>query len=465
MVAGAVGAEDLDLVGVLEVVWGDPYRGEGEMPAPAIELTSDDGVVHRLDIDMAVFEGLGGPRLAGQRVRVAGSLEGDGPVVVQRLDRAPGPKATSSLIGSQPWISIMCKYAGNSAEPKNLTYFRDMFQNTPGRLDHYWREVSYNNIDIVGSTAVGWVTLPHPQSYYIVDAPGCSSSQVDFDGLFDDCTAAVDSIVDFSNAGGVPFAGINLMFNGDLDGCAWGGGNSATLDGVSKYWRATWEPPWGYTNVCVMAHEMGHGFGLPHSNNWDGDSDNYDNTWDVMSDSWHYAGSDPTYGTIGKHTIAYHKYDLLGWIPPAKVYQPAIDSLAEITIDDLALASTPNWRMAQIPIPGGNTFYTVEARGRTGLYDGHLPSEAIIIHEVDPGRSQDAWAYDAAAPPANNAAGEGTMWRVGETFSDPIAHVVISVESQTANGFVVRIAYGAPDVVFADGFESTGTVNWSQTVP
>jgi hypothetical protein len=214
-----------------------------------------------------------------------------------------------------------------------------------------------------------------------------------------------------------------------------------------------------------MAHEMGHGFGLPHSNNWDGDSDNYDNTWDVMSDSWHYAGSDPTYGTIGKHTIAYHKYDLLGWIPPAKVYQPAIDSLAEITIDDLALASTPNWRMAQIPIPGGNTFYTVEARGRTGLYDGHLPSEAIIIHEVDPGRSQDAWAYDAAAPPANNAAGEGTMWRVGETFSDPIAHVVISVESQTANGFVVRIAYGAPDVVFADGFESTGTVNWSQTVP
>ena len=120
--------------------------------------------------------------------------------------------------------------------------------------------------------------------------------------------------------------------------------------------------------------------------------------------------------------------------------------------------------MARIPIPGGNTFYTVEARGRTGLYDGHLPGEAVIIHEVNPGRREDAWAYDAADPPGGSAAGEGTMWRAGETFSDPSAQVEISVIAQTADGFHVRIAYGSPWEVFLDGFESGGTAAWTYTI-
>ena len=44
----------------------------------------------------------------------------------------------------------------------------------------------------------------------------------------------------------------------------------------------TWEPPWGYADISVIAHEMGHGFGLPHSTAIDWTSV-YDNAWDVMS--------------------------------------------------------------------------------------------------------------------------------------------------------------------------------------
>ena len=61
------------------------------------------------------------------------------------------------------------------------------------------------------------------------------------------------------------FVGINLMFNDDLDGFAWGGSFTLLRDGVTRTYRMTWVPPWGYENQGPIAHEMGHGFGLPHS--------------------------------------------------------------------------------------------------------------------------------------------------------------------------------------------------------
>jgi hypothetical protein len=129
-----------------------------------------------------------------------------------------------------------------------------------------------------------------------------------------DCTGVANPTVNFS-----PYIGINLMFNDVLDCCAWGGGWYGCLDGICKVWSMTWEPPWGYENVGVIAHETGHGFGLPHSSGNYGQT--YDNQWDLMSDLWSPCGrgaTDPVYGCLGQHTISYHK-DLLGWIEPAQM--------------------------------------------------------------------------------------------------------------------------------------------------
>jgi M6 family metalloprotease-like protein len=176
-------------------------------------------------------------------------------------------------------------------------------------LNHYWQEVSLNNINIDGSGTAGsgWYTLPQPRAYY-VDANGDGNLSMEFGRAANDCTAVADADVDFS-----PYVGINLMFNSDLDGYAWGGGMRMTLDGVSKYWNMTWEPPWGYAQITVMSHEMGHGFGLPHSaNQYD---EPYENAWDVMSNAWYNCDYHVTYGCLGQHTIAHHK-NMLGWIAP-----------------------------------------------------------------------------------------------------------------------------------------------------
>ncbi len=136
------------------------------------------------------------------------------------------------------------------------------------------------------------------------------------------------------------------------------------------------------------------------------------------------------------------------------------DTINTIVIDPLALASTGNYRMATIPIPGSNRFYTVETRDLLGDYDGALPGNAVIIAEVDPGRSEPIWVVDSDVPPAGYGDNEGSMWRVGETFVDEGNNIQVEVLDATAAGFEVRIASGDLGLIFSDGFESGDTTAW-----
>ncbi|MEM7481005.1 MAG: hypothetical protein AAF481_07500 [Acidobacteriota bacterium] len=449
--------------GILDAVWGDAPDGEHHL---RWFLTDDRGLRTELRIDDLPRFGI--DRWNHRRVRVtyeSAAVDQGTPPLVRLVEVLPSqPEAIRSdgrspISGSKPWVSILCKFADISAEPENLAFFQGMYANVPGGLDHYWREVSYDAIDIVGSTAVAWVTLPRVRTQY-VPTPG-SGNNANLGLLFSDCTAAADSLVDFSN-GGSPFEGINLMFNATLDCCAWGGSRFATLDGVSKSWRSTWNPPWAFAQEAVIAHEMGHGFGLPHSNNSDGDSDPYDSPWDVMSAATSYTVNDSTYGRLGKHINSYHK-NRLDWIPANRIFTVANDGSFTVTVDNLARASTSNYRMIRIPL-GGATEYTVETRDQTGNYDGNVPGRAVIIHHVDPSRAADAEVIDADVPPATFSDNEGSMWKVGETYVDTANEISIRIDSATANGFQVTVTRGDAPSIFEDGFESGNVSAWTTSV-
>jgi len=439
--------------GYLNLLWGDPQPGTQQDSQLQFTVTDERGATVTFELSRELIEAHDNfLDWNAQRVRVhladqpraglwraqALTFLGDGSVT-----QRGGPT------GSQPWVSILCKYSDIEAEPRNLAYFQGMYANEIGGLDDYWRKQSYNRIDIAGSTAVDWVELPEPQTFYIPE-PG-SGSNSDRNAIFEDCTEAADPFVDFSNGGTGGFSGINMMLNGLLDCCAWGGGRFATLDGVTKSWRTTWNPPWAFARSSVIAHEMGHGFGLPHSNNFDGDSNPYDSPYDVMSSASGNSINDSVYGAQGKHHTAYHK-ERLDWFAESEIIEVTAEGSATITIDAMAVPVTSNYRMARIPVPGTDDWYTVETRKRIG-YDGNLPGDAVIISYVDTNRSEPAWTVDTDSPPADYADTEGSMFRVGEVFVDPSRTITVKVDAETDDGFIVTINGAEAMLLFQDRFE------------
>lgn len=436
------------LSGWFSIIWGDSKDGESSM---IYTLTDEKGQRTLLQLDETVAKKLGGVlQFNGKYVNVQGTLATSSytdatsdstqssPAVLNvisiSLAQSPESKAPAiydvtalAVTGSHPWVTIMCKFSDIAAEPEDLAFFLGQYADTQPGLNHYWKELSFTTADITGSTVggTGWYDLPNTELHYnpTNGSPGTNLSE-----LADDCIAAADADVDYSL-----YTGINMMFNSDFDnGWAWGGSRTMTLDGVTRSWSTTWEPPWAYANISVIAHEMGHGFGLPHSS-YDRAAV-YDNPWDVMSQDRYNcaAATDPTYGCMAQHTISYHK-DLLDWIPGPRKTTVATGHTT-VTLEDLAAPASTNYQMVSIPIGGSATnFYTVEARRFTG-YDAKLPDEGVIIHNVD---------TTEGIPAVLVPDGVRTdPWNVGETFIDETNSIAVCVNADTDTGFEVTISNG-----------------------
>lgn len=428
-----------ELSGRLELRWGDAAPGALRRDERfTVTLVTDAG--QRLPLDPAQARKAAGDLYALGGKRVTASLSAGAGMELYRIDALQrdflaNDAGTDAVLGTTVWATIACKFADNATEQKPVSFFQSQYANTPGMLDHYWREASNDKINLAGSAAHGWFTLPHPRSYYVTVTNG--TERANLNALFDDCTRAADPAVNFAANGGLQ--GINMMFNGDLDGFAWGGGRCGLLDGVNKCWSTTWNPPWAFNNLAPLAHEMGHGYGLPHANNSDGDTDPYDNPWDVMSDAWSNATSASGYGTLPKHINAYHR-ERMGWIDaPRRVLLQASESARDIVLDRASLRGSSNAQVIVVELPGTSRHYTIEARRRVGNYDGNLAGDAVIIHEVSTQRSTPAWSVDATVPAANRANNEGSMFKPGEAWTAPGNAFRVLVRSATADGFVVSV--------------------------
>lgn len=450
-------------LGQLELRWGDPHRIQGQTMRPdrfTATLVTDEGM--RIALDPAQAKRAAGDlyALANRRVAVefaAPSRKAStrGVSVIVPADRLSEPGAkigadgrlqiSEAVLGNTRWVTLMCKFSDIADEQKPQSFFQSQYGTAPGQLGHYWNEVSYGKITLTGSGAYGWFTLPSPRASYVTTVDG--EEEVDLDLLFDDCAVAADPTVDFTGV-----QGINMMFNGDLDGYAWGGGGCTTLEGVEACRSVTWNPPWAFDNLAPLSHEMGHGYGLPHSDNSDGDDDPYDNPWDVMSDAWSNATSSATFGTLPKHINVFQR-ERLGWIDAARKVTIAASNTQSLRIqlDRASLRGSTNVQMIVLAMPQAGdpsqtVIYTVEARVRSGDYEAQLAGDAVIIHKVqDYGM---AHSQDADVPPADHAGNEGSMFKAGESWHTPDGRHWVQVESANANGFVITVG---PQPMFTGG--------------
>ena len=454
------------LSGRLGVIWGDSQNGK--IPSKTeFTLEQDTGARIPLEIKQNLINAAGGlAKIRAKQVIIETDdttrpLSQPGSIIntkkqvssITSLDFVQKDALAfdqQSLTGSQRYVSILCKFSDRPAEPQDWAFFNNMYGNITGQLGHYWKEVSSDNINLSGSQAYGgslgnngWYDLPSPRSTY-VNATYPSGNLV---LLFNDCVSQADAHINFSDV-----KGINLMFNDTIGDYAWGGGLTATLDGITKYWPTTWEPTWGWANMGTMAHEMGHSFGLPHSNNSDNDGNPYDNPWSVMSDVWNHKINDAVYGVRGKHVNAYEK-DQLNWLTVGETFTAPDGQTHTLNVDSLSdsLAGAGAYRIVKVPFLNGNDYYTVEARESSGAYDGNLAGTAIIIHSVTPTRQEPAWVIDKDTPPDSWADTEGVMWKPGETFTDIANNISITVNSATLGGFQITVNRGgtiaSPEII------------------
>ena len=428
------------LEGWFHILWIDPLPGNGPETV-RYELVDDRRRGTELELQSGLADRWGGPRgLNGRKVRVSGHTVSGGRLFVQSVQSIEpigaqaeavaseqGPGEPGPRFGSYPYVTILCKFSNLADEPETIATYTQWTAGTtfPG-LDHFWREVSYNQMNVAGSIVTGWYTLPHTLSEYRASAPSPNGIQ-GITEASNDCISAADPHVDFSR-----FWGINLQFN-DWLGFAAGGMWTITADGVTKTYAMTWQPSGNsmaaYANA--YAHEVGHSLGLPHSF-----------TPNHMQSGWDVMGQGSCGNGIPMHTISFHK-DLLGWIPASRKLTVGPNTSQTITLERLALPGPGNYLMAQIPMDNApGLFYTVEARRRAG-YDDCLPGDAVLLHTVDPARKTRPQPAEVVDPDRGPGATDSSaMWTPGETFRDSANKITVTVNAQTATGFQVTITRG-----------------------
>ncbi|SDQ81785.1 hypothetical protein [Pseudoxanthomonas sp. CF125] len=432
------------VVGRLEVQWGDVANGiEAEPAKLRVALVTGRGVRYALDSASATraagdLHGLTNRWVAVELSRQAVSVELRHASVIVPIDRpwlSPLSKSLltpSPVLGNTRWITLACKFKDVADEPRPTSFFQEQYGTSVGQLGHYWSEVSQGKINLQGSQAYGWFTLPKTRSQYM-NVNGSGQEQANLGLLFDDCAALADPSVDFAGV-----RGINMMFNAILDGSAWGGTSCGTLDGRSVCLGTTWNPPWSFNNLALFAHEMGHGYGLPHSDNSDGDADTYDNPWDLMSDYWSNALDHSRYGRLPKH-LSVPQQDRLGWFDaPRKLTVVPSYAPVDVTLDRSSLVGSSNIQMLVLPEPLSQDGYSIEVRKRTGpgSYESQLAGDAVIIHKIGP--SNLAYSVDADQPPATISNNEGSMFKVGEQWRSP-GNSVVRIKAATSEGFIVEV--------------------------
>ena len=460
------------LEGYLSVIYGDPQDIVTQPGVVLMQLQDSQGnIIADLDLSPSV-----GSYYYGKYIRISGGAQGINPgsglplysePTITRLADPTGGEFNLQ-VESKPYINVLCQFPDVAGTPYNpADYDNGLFDDQLPGLSAYFNTLSYGAIDLVGTSTVSqWYTLPNPVTAYVTSIQ--NGTDTDLVALYQDCLAAADAEVDYSQ-----YFGINMMFNERIGCCAWGGGYFATLDGDARFFPMTWNPPWGQT-FGTLGHEIGHSLAMPHSS---GPSDNepsglsiYVSRWDIMSFGDGRCNEqvliDPDWSCIPPGTVSQNLIEA-GWMPNNRIVGVADGETQEVTLERLVEpTNTTDPLMVVAPINDSTTqYYTVEVRQQTGLDFGIPQPGGVLIHKVNRLTASNTGPALLVDDP-NDGDGNrlqdvndvGSVWTPGETYTDAVNNIVIEVLSGADNSYTVRVSNDViPSIVIERFFPANET--------
>lgn len=320
-----------------------------------------------------------------------GICTGDNPYeeVMAQAKEAAG--YSPSITGTFNALAILVQFSDNASNTSATLFDSLLFDTNGVTVRDYYRTISYDQLDMVTvnmPSSVGWQTAPQTYAYYVDGQNGTGTYPNNSQKLVEDLVTMVDGSIDFSvydndNNGYVDVlivmhAGQGAEVSGsnnDIWSHKWSISPKATNDGVyvSSY---TIQPEYihsaGDMTIGVIAHELGHGFGLPDL--YDTDNSSFGiGSWGIMSfGSWlgpGYNGGRPA------EPCAWSRIQM-GFATPTNITS---NTNAQIIQDVKSSGEIYRlWTSGSV----SDEYFLVENRQKTG-YDSYLPGSGLLIWHID----------------------------------------------------------------------------------
>ena len=370
---------------------------------------------------------------------------------IATLSAAPAASAAPPP-GSTPWAVLMCKAAGNSAEPVAPSTVQTLFTThdaTNPTMWDYWWQVSNSTINLLYSqVAPKWVETNRT----LAQLHGESRSQK----LQDCADAAGWQITNPDSTYGI-IALWNVDFGGPGDSGATATGQSTqTLAGTTRPYAGVVVEPWALF-PSFLEHEMGHGYGLDHTFGSVqcgaiAQSGEYCDPYSTMGVSWNgeefqqpvwRAPDGPSANASAGPGLDAFDLEKLGFIPAGReaVVTPTTGSQTAVTLTSLSAPNPARTLTARITTGSDpNSYVTVEFRRRLN-WDRGIDADGIVIHGISDQPVAGHGSPLSYLVERSSSWADG-VWRAGE--STTVQGVTITVQSVDLSSNTATVVIAGP---------------------
>lgn len=335
------------------------------------------------------------------------------------------PASTSSALGERKTLVILVNFQDFPNEPYTREFAEDLIL---GTTSDYFLESSSQQTWLSGDV-VGWHTIP-------VSSAVCDRNAIALEA--EKAAAATGVDIDAYSHRVYAFPQIS---------CGWWG-----LSSVGGTPSTTWIT--GKLKLGVTAHELGHSFGLYHSQSLDcGDTT-------LGSNCTQYQYGD-TLDIMGSSSFAHFnpfQKELLGWLnTPSSPSIETIESTGTYSLESYVGGSGSGPKALKIlksvdPSTGMRSWYYVHARKAVG-FDSGFAASTNVLNGVSVLQGTESQRSSSLLLDMTPGSGDSIYleWsdpalEVGQSFEDPVAGVTITTEWVTDGQAAVSVAFGTAPV-------------------